>query len=152
MQHLMSYQGGYRFMIVRSHCDFIVLSHWETRPSAPWPDIPLMSGHGADGLVSHSVTLPWHQANQSLTYSNNAERLARKKQVLIFKSLGWLDYGLILWGPIPMITQNGIETLSHSANPSGLQLQNVGIEWSLMLTPIAGVSGRSWRSTFRGLC
>ena len=38
-------------------------------------------------LISHSVTLSLHGANQSLDYPNNADSLARKRQVLIFKSL-----------------------------------------------------------------
>ena len=34
-------------------------------------------GRQHHGLISHSVTLSWYWANQSLHYSNNAERLAR---------------------------------------------------------------------------
>ena len=40
-QHLTSYQDMYRLVTVHTHDDFIVLPHWETRPSVPWPDIPL---------------------------------------------------------------------------------------------------------------
>ena len=32
---LQGHQEGYRLVIVPIHDDFIVLSHWETRPSAP---------------------------------------------------------------------------------------------------------------------
>ena len=35
------------------------------------------------GLISHSVTLSWHWANQSFPYPNNAKHLARKRQALI---------------------------------------------------------------------
>ena len=42
---------------------------------------------------SHLVTLPRHWANQYLPYLNNAEHLARKWQVSIFKSLFCLDWG-----------------------------------------------------------
>ena len=63
----------------------LVLPHWETRSPAPWLDIPL------------SLTLSWHWTNQSSPYNNNAEHLARKQQVSILKSLGWLDLGLNLW-------------------------------------------------------
>ena len=28
-------------MTVRTHVNFIVLPHWETKLPAPWPDIPL---------------------------------------------------------------------------------------------------------------
>ena len=31
----------YRLVIGHIHGEFIVLSHWETRPPAPWPNIPL---------------------------------------------------------------------------------------------------------------
>ena len=45
-------------------------------------------------LISHSVTFSWYWANQSLPYPNNAECLARKRQVSIFKWLVWLEQGL----------------------------------------------------------
>ena len=82
----MSYQDGYRFVTVHTHGDFIVLPHLNTRPPAPWP-------------ASHSVTLSWHWANQSLPNPNNAKHQARKRQVLILKSLVWLDKVLNLWAP-----------------------------------------------------
>ena len=37
----MSYQDGYRFVTVFTHGDLIVLSHWDTRPTAVIPDSPL---------------------------------------------------------------------------------------------------------------
>ena len=65
----MSYQVRYGLVTVRTHCDFIVLSHWGTRPPAPWPDIPL----------SHY----WQWANKSLPYPNNAECMARKRHLFV---------------------------------------------------------------------
>ena len=47
--------------------------HWETRASAAWPDIPLSR-----------ITLTLSEL--VLAYSNNAERLVRKQQVLLFLS------------------------------------------------------------------
>ena len=74
-QHLRSYQNGYWLMTVCSHGDFIVLTYWDTsHQQALWPDIP--------------VTLFWHWANQSLPYPNNAEHLARKRQVPIWYIIG----------------------------------------------------------------
>ena len=32
-------QEGYRLVTVRTHCGFIVLPHWETKPSTHYPDI-----------------------------------------------------------------------------------------------------------------
>ena len=32
---------GYWLGTVHTHCDFIALPHWETRPSAPWSIFPL---------------------------------------------------------------------------------------------------------------
>ena len=40
-------------------------------------------GHQHHDPIPHSVTLSWHWANQSLSYPNNAEHLARKRQVSI---------------------------------------------------------------------
>ena len=40
-QHQRSNQDRYRLMTECTHGDFIVLPHWKTRPSAPWPDSPL---------------------------------------------------------------------------------------------------------------
>ena len=34
-----SYQPGYRLLTVHTHGDSIVLSHWDTRPPAPCPEI-----------------------------------------------------------------------------------------------------------------
>ena len=38
-----------------------------------------------------------NEEDQTLPYPNNAERLARKQQVSIFKSLVLLEHGLIQW-------------------------------------------------------
>ena len=40
-EHLSSYQYGYRLVTVHIHDNLRVLSHWETRLPATWPDIPL---------------------------------------------------------------------------------------------------------------
>ena len=45
---------------------------------------------GHHHLLSHSVTLSWHRANQSLPYPNNAKCRLRQL-VSILKSLVWLD-------------------------------------------------------------
>ena len=41
-------------------------------------------------LISHSFTLLWHWANQSLCYHINLKCQVRKRQVSIFRSLVWL--------------------------------------------------------------
>ena len=48
------------------------------------------SGHQHHDLISHSITLCWHWANQSFPYLNNVERLARKRQVSILNH--WFDW------------------------------------------------------------
>ena len=58
-------------------------------------------------LISHSVILYWHWINQPMPYSNNAECLARKRQVSILKSLIWLDHGSNQLGSDSPISQNG---------------------------------------------
>ena len=40
-QHGMSYEDGFRLMTLHTHGGFIVLSHWEIRLAASWPDITL---------------------------------------------------------------------------------------------------------------
>ena len=57
---------------LHSHGDFIVLPHWETKPLAPCPDIPLSE------II---LTL-----SQPLTNPNNTERQARKQNVSIFNA------------------------------------------------------------------
>ena len=61
--------------------------------------------------ISHSVALSWHWANQSLHYHNNAEHVARKWQVSIFRSLVWLAQSSNLRGPNSPISQNRKRTL-----------------------------------------
>ena len=90
-QNQRSYQDVYRLLPVGTHGDFIVLPHWNIRPQAPWPNI----------------TLSWHWAIRSLPYPNNAERLARRWQVSIFKSLVWFDHGSNLWGSNHLISKMG---------------------------------------------
>ena len=41
------------------------------------------SGHRHHDLISHTVTLSWHWAKQSLPYRNKAQHLTRKQQVSI---------------------------------------------------------------------
>ena len=65
----------------------------------------------------HSVRLPRHWDNQSLHYPNNAEHLARKPQVSIFRSLASLDPCLNLWGPNPLISQKMRRTLNSFGHP-----------------------------------
>ena len=74
-------------------------------------------GHQHHDLISHSVTLSWHWANQFLTYSNNTKRQARKRQVAILMSLVWFDQGSnprILDSPI---SQNGRRKLFLFGHP-----------------------------------
>ena len=54
---------------------------------------------GYSHLLSHSVTLSWLWANQSLPYPNNAERQAKKWQISILKALVWLDQVSNPWAP-----------------------------------------------------
>ena len=70
-QQLGSYQDEYQLLTVCTRDNFVVLPHWETRSPAPYLDILL-----------------W--ANQSLSYLNNAEHLARKQQIFNFLS-HWFD-------------------------------------------------------------
>ena len=105
-QHLRSYQDGYRVVTVCTHNIIIVLPKWETMLA------------NTMNLISHSITLSWHLANQSLSYPINAEHLARKRQVSILKSLVWLDqYSDLqgpdsnLWGSDSPIFQHGRRTL-----------------------------------------
>ena len=39
--HLRSYQHRYRLVTLCTHCNFIVLSHWEPRLTAPCHEVPL---------------------------------------------------------------------------------------------------------------
>ena len=41
LEHLRSYQDGYRLVKLWAHDDFIVLPYWEIRSLTSWPDIPL---------------------------------------------------------------------------------------------------------------
>ena len=64
----------------------------------------IMLSHRETNLISHSVTLSWHWANQYLPYPSNAQFQARQRQVYIVKLLLWLDQGsnltmsTFLWG------------------------------------------------------
>ena len=105
---------------VHTYGHFIVLPHWETRPSAPWSEIPL----------SHIIWLSWHWTNQSIHYTNsdnlNAERLSHlaRKQVSMFTALVWLDQGSNPWVQIPRSTKTGDGRSTHSAIPSGQEQWN----------------------------
>ena len=107
-------------MAVCTHGDFIMLPHWDTRPPVPWP-------------WSHSITLSWHWANQSLPYQyhNNAEHQARKRQVSILKSFFLLDQVLNLQArnsnlrsSNSPISQNGRRALYLFGNPDWLWFRN----------------------------
>ena len=63
-------------------------------------------GHKHHDLISHSVTLSWHWASQSLFFLNNAEHLARKWQVSILKLLVWLNQSLNPQGLDSLISPN----------------------------------------------
>ena len=41
LQHLRSHQDGHWLVTVRTHDNFIVLPHWEIRPPAQLPNVPL---------------------------------------------------------------------------------------------------------------
>ena len=77
-----TYQDGHWLLTMHTHADFIVLPHWKPKPPS--------SGQHYD-LISHSDTLSWHWANQSLPCPTNAKRQARKQEQSILKSLVWLD-------------------------------------------------------------
>ena len=65
LQHLRSSQDRYWLVTVHTHCNVIVLPHWEIKPRIPWTIIPL----------HHIIlTLIWSS-------SNNSYQRARKWQV-----------------------------------------------------------------------
>ena len=104
---------GYRLVTVHTYGNFIVLTHWNTRPPAPW--------------ASHSVALSWQWANQSLSYANNVEHQAKEWQVSILKSLIWLDQdskttrsGFDPWPSDSPILENGRRTLYSFGHPDWL--------------------------------
>ena len=67
-------------------------------------------------LISHSVTLSWYWANQSLLRPNNAKHLARKQQVSSFYVIGLIQPGFK-----PMRSPNLTTSRStNSATPTGL--------------------------------
>ena len=74
--YLRSYQDGY---ILMTQGDFIVWSNSDIRSWCCWSHWD----HRHHDLISHSVTLSWHRAYQSLPYPNNAKHLARKRLVSI---------------------------------------------------------------------
>ena len=104
-------------LLCETRRDFIVLPYWKNRH---------------DDRISHSVTLPWHWANQSLSYPKNAGLLARKWQILIFKSLVWLIQDSNPWGSDPPISQNASQML----NSFGHLLMNMYITSSKILNQI----------------
>ena len=89
---------------------------WSFYNAAPLGARPSHQHHDP---ISHPGALSWHWANQPIPYPNNAERLNRKQQVSIFKSLVWLDQGSNPWVWIcrPPKTRN--RCLTQSAIPSG---------------------------------
>ena len=83
-----------------SSCDSVI--SWQLYSAAP--PKPGCQHHN---LISHSLTLSWHWANQSWLYPTNDVCLARKWQVSILKSLVWFDPGLNPQGLDSPISQNG---------------------------------------------
>ena len=61
-----------------------------------WLYSAALLGNQATSTMTHSVTLSWLWANQSLCHPNYAECRARKRQVTIFNSLVWLDQNQIV--------------------------------------------------------
>ena len=78
----------------------------------------------AASTMTHSVTLSWHWANESLPYPNNAECLARKWQVSILKSLVSLTSGWNPEGSDSLVSQNGKLTFYSLATPSDRKPQS----------------------------
>ena len=74
--------------------------------------------HQHHNLISHSAALSCHWTSQSLPYPNNAEHLARKWQVYIFKTLVWLDQCSNPWGSDSQSPKMGDGQSTHSAIPS----------------------------------
>ena len=107
-QYLRSWQDGYRLVTVATHGDLTVLPQLETRPPAPWPDIPL-----------RQIILTLSQPVLVLLYPNNAVCLARKRQVSMLKSLVCLNESSNPWGLNFPISQKGDGRSTHSVIPSG---------------------------------
>ena len=75
------------------------------------------SCHQHYDLISCSVTLSWNCTNQSLPYPNYAERLVRKCQVSILKSLLWLCRDSNRQSSDFLFSQNGKRTLYSFGDP-----------------------------------
>ena len=69
------------------------------------------------GVVVEILSCNW--AKQSLLYPNNAECLAKKRQLLILKSLAWLDQRSNPQGSDSPISQNGRQAAILLIRPSG---------------------------------
>ena len=68
-------------------------------------------GHRDHDLLSHSVTLSWHLANQSLPYSNNVKHRARQRSIYIFKVI--------------VLTQPGFERAGSKLKPAIFGFHNL---------------------------
>ena len=79
LQHLRSCVDRCRFAIVYTLGEFIVLPQWKIRPTRSMI------------LISHSVTLSWSYASQSLPCPNTKARL-HKDKYQFYKSLVWLNW------------------------------------------------------------
>ena len=86
LQHLRLCQIEYQLVTVHTHGDSTVMA---TGKSEHWHHVP----------ISHSITLSWYWANQSLPYPNNAECQARTRNYQFCKSLVWLNQELNSWSP-----------------------------------------------------
>ena len=78
LQRLRSYQDGYWLLTVHTYSECIVLSHWEIRLPAPWPDIPLCH-----------IILTLSEPVLALSYWCRTTMLGNKYRVC--KSLVWLN-------------------------------------------------------------
>ena len=74
----------------------------------PWWLYSGKPGRQHHDLISYSVTLSWHWANQPLPYPNNESAWLRKQQMSIFKSLVWLNKGSNLWHSTHSVIPFGI--------------------------------------------
>ena len=63
---------------------------WQLNTDAPLQN---ETTHWYHDLISHSVTLSWHWANQSLSHPVNTERQVTVRQVSILKVIVWTKSG-----------------------------------------------------------
>ena len=104
-------------------------------------------------LISHSVTLFSHWANQSLPFPDNYGCLARKWQVSILKSLLWLDKvskaqapDLNPWSSYSPMPQKGSRALYSFSHPDWLSfgecVAHLVRTWLVVMLPAKCVKSR----------